>query len=136
MKGSVPLLFLSFLVLLIAIALACGASPPQRTLQSITLAPATADANGEPVQFTATGIYNTQPIQVTPQSATWGACYQNASTTDVSVTSNGLAQCASGAMGTFTVFAYDTVGQVCSGSVTACGGGGCYVTGTAQLTCP
>ena len=136
MKGAVPLFSLVSLVFLAIVTLTCGSSSQNHTLQSIAVNPATADANGKPVQFTATGIYNTPPVQVTPQAATWGACYQNASTTDVSVTSNGLAQCASGAAGTYTVFAYDVVGQVCPGPVTACGGGDCNVTGTARLTCP
>jgi len=134
MKSAVPLFSLGLLVLATAIALACAEN---RTLQSIAVSPATADANGNPVQFTATGTYNAPPVKVTPQPATWGACYQNASTTDVTVTSSGLAQCAAGASGAYIVFAYDFVGQVCPASTNACGGGGgCQVTGTAQLTCP
>ena len=137
MKSTVPLLSLSSLVLLAAIAVACGASSPQNhTLESITVNPATADANGNPVQFSATGIYDAAPIRVTPQPATWGACYQGVATTDVSVSSSGLAQCASGASGTYTVFAYDIVERGCPQWVNGCGGGGCNVTGTAQLTCP
>ena len=133
MRGSVPLLFLVLLVLATAIAIACGSS---HTLQSIAVNPATADANGEPVQFTATGYYNNPPSPITPQPATWGACYQNMPTNNVSVSSTGLAQCASGAAGTYTVFAYDLVGKACPQWVGPCGGSGCSVTGTAQLTCP
>ncbi len=69
---------------------------------------------------------------MTPQSAMWGACYQSAPTTDVSVTATGKAQCASGATGTFSVFAFN---QTNCDLVTACGGG-CTIVGTAQLTCP
>jgi hypothetical protein len=134
MKHPVPVLSLILLVLAIAIALACGASSPHR-LQSITLNPIMADAMGGPVQFTATGNYNLPPQQVTPQSATWSACFQGASTTAVSVTSEGLATCASGASGTYTIFAFVTS---CKGFVPGgdCGTGPCTVTGTAALRCP
>jgi hypothetical protein len=55
-------LSVSFLdVLAIAIMLACGSSPPPRSLRSVSLSPATADAEGSPVQFTATGYFNDQP---------------------------------------------------------------------------
>ena len=120
------------------LALSCGASSISgliRQPQSITLSPATADALDYPeghVQFTATGHYSTAPHTVTPQAATWGACYQNAPTTAVSVTTGGLAQCANGAAGTYTIFAFDMTN--CN-AITACGGG-CTVVGTAQLTCP
>ncbi len=133
---------LSLLTLVLAslFALSCGASSQgQDPLQSITLSPATADAqdypNGE-VQFTATGNYIDPSRTVTPLSAGWGTCYQNASTNEVSVTAGGLAKCASGAVGTYTVWANDppnpNVGCL---AMTACGGG-CFVAGTAQLTCP
>jgi len=117
----------------------CGSSTSISGLirqpQSINLSPATADAQNYPdgqVQFIATGHYNTAPYTVSPQSATWGACYQNATTTAVSVTNGGLAQCAHGASGTYTIFAF--VMTNCN-AITACGGG-CTVVGTAQLTCP
>jgi len=130
------------LVLLAAIALGCGnpsSDPPSmgRSIESITISPATADAENYPggqVQFTATGYYNSPPSPVTPLSATWGVCYQNAPTSEASVTSNGLAQCAAGSVGTYTVFAYDFPNPTCL-AITACGGG-CAVTGTAKLTCP
>ncbi len=120
-------------------ALSCGSSTSISGLirqpQSITLNPATADAQDYPgvqVQFTATGHYNTAPYTVTPQSATWGACYQNAPTMTVSATNGGLAQCANGASGTYTIIAFDTT--TCN-VISACGKG-CTVVGTAQLTCP
>jgi hypothetical protein len=120
------------------LALSCGASSISgliRQPQSVTLSPATADAldylDGQ-VQFTATGHYSTVPYTVTPQPATWGACDQNDPTTAVSVTMGGLAQCANGASGTYTIFAFDMTN--CN-AITACGGG-CTVVGTAQLTCP
>ncbi|MGA2235277.1 MAG: hypothetical protein ABSG23_07370 [Terriglobales bacterium] len=133
---------LSFLALILAasFALSCGASSHgQNPLQSITLSPATADAqnypNGE-VQFTATGHYINPSRSVTPLSAGWGTCYQDASTSEVSVTSGGVAKCATGAIGTYTVWANDppfpNVGCL---AITACGGG-CFIAGSAQLTCP
>jgi hypothetical protein len=132
----------SFLALILAasFALSCGArSQGQDPLQSITLSPATADAqdypNGE-VQFIATGYYINPPHKVTPLSAGWGTCYQDASTSEVSVTSGGVAKCAPGAVGTYTVWANDPpFSNVECLAITACGGG-CFVAGTAQLTCP
>ncbi|HKM47704.1 MAG TPA: hypothetical protein VJX69_08950 [Terriglobales bacterium] len=132
LRFMLPLLAL---VLAASFALSCGASshgPGQ--LQSITLSPATADA--QEAQFTATGLYVHPSYTVTPQSATWGACYQGAPTTDVSVTTGGMAQCASGATGTYTVFAYDVPNPSCESFSDACGGGGCTIVGAAQLTCP
>ncbi|MGA2980021.1 MAG: hypothetical protein ABSD76_10555 [Terriglobales bacterium] len=127
------------LVLGVSVALSCGANQEQSQLQSITLSPATADAQSYPngqVQFTATGSYGNPSRTVTPLPATWGACYQLATTSAVSVTREGLAQCAPGATGTYTIWANDPV-DIKSGcpAVTACGGG-CTVQGNAQLTCP
>lgn len=105
-----------------------------RCLASITLCPASADphtAGGE-VQFTATGNFTAPPWTVTPQPVTWGVCQNNNSTSAASVSSQGLAKCASGATGTYTVFAYDMTD--CN-ALTICGGG-CTIRGTAQLTCP
>jgi hypothetical protein len=124
------------LVLAASLALSCGASSnPNGQLQSITISPATGSAlapNGQ-VQFTATGHYSVPPYAVTPQSAVWGACYQSAPTTAVSVTSSGLAQCVALGDPTFeySVFAFD---QTNCNVLNACGGG-CAVVGTAQLTC-
>jgi hypothetical protein len=134
-----PLCF-SLLVLAAVLTLSCGTSTT-RSIQSVTISPASANAQNYPdgqVPFSATGYYNTMPSPVTPQTATWGACYQNAATTAVSVNSSGVAQCASGASGTYTVWAYVIQqGQgACPQYLTACGGGGCQVTATAQLTCP
>jgi hypothetical protein len=137
MEKLQPKLFVLTLILCASFTLYCGGT---RQLQSITLSPASADArnysNGQ-VQFTATGHYNMSPGAVTPQSAEWGTCYQNVPTQAVSVTSAGLAQCGSGAVGNYTVFASDLVssGSSCT-VVTACGGGCSIVQGTAQLTCP
>jgi len=129
---------LSVAVLAVAacLTLACGvSSPPQHMLTSITLSPTS--ANGQ-VQFVATGTYTTAPVTVTPLTATWGACYQFQPTTAVTVSSTGLAQCASGASGTFFVWANDPIdapGTYSCPAENACGGG-CVVQGNALLTCP
>ena len=122
----------SFLVLIVAASLAtsCVAGSSQGKLQSVSLIPPAADA--DEVQFTATGYYIHPASTLTPQPASWGACYQGAPTSQVSVTSAGKAQCATGATGTYTVYAF--VPTNCT-VITACGGG-CTVVGSAQLTCP
>ena len=135
-----------FLLLVLSlIALACG-SPAAPSgglgtgiLQSVSISPATADAQnyGGQVQFTATGYYTTPPYQVTPLKATWGTCYQENPTSEISVSSSGLAQCAAGAIGTYTVWAFAPSNEpACPALSGVCGTGGCQVTGTAQLTCP
>ena len=131
-------------VVAIAISLACGSSPPPRILQSVSLSPPTADAQGSPVQFTATGYFNDQPSSAKLLAANWGACYQNQRTTAVSVNTDGLAQCAAGAVGTYTVWAWaESAADSCGGNngevpANPCGGASveCQPTGTAQLTCP
>ena len=141
MRKSLVGLYVLALVGAAAFALSCGSgSDPNHMLQSITLSPATADAQDYPgglVQFTATGYYAVAPKTVTPLSACWGSCYNSASTTAITVSQSGVAQCASGAVGTFTVWANDPPGPTGVGcnAITACGGG-CMVSGTAQLTCP
>jgi hypothetical protein len=145
-----PQLFFFLVVLAAAITLACGSpmippvncgstsTGPNMTgqLESIILCPATVDAKSYPggqVQFVATGQYSTPPSPVTPiKPWIWGACSDNVPTTAVSVTSSGVASCLEGASGTYTVFA--SVGTECN-VIGPCGTG-CFVTGTAHLTCP
>src|SRR5580692_1231344 len=122
-KYGLSIFFLA--VLAVAITLACGSSPPPRALQSVSLSPPTADAQGSPVQFTATGYFNDQP------------------STAVSVSAAGVAQCAVGAVGTYTVWAWaESAASSCGGNngevpANPCGGAGqCQPTGTAQLMCP
>jgi len=138
MKRYAPQLFLFLLVLAAAMTLACGSSA-SRTLQSVTISPASADAQGGMVQFTATGIYDSPPSPVAPLAATWGTCDQAGNaTSEISVSASGVAQCASGAVGTYKIWAFDLVtsrGPECQVE-TACGGGCGHVVGTAQLTCP
>jgi hypothetical protein len=131
------------LVFPVLIALSCGtnsSSNTPRQLLSVTVSPTTANAANYPngqVPFTATGNYNSAPYTVTPLPGTWGVCYNNASTTAITVTGEGVAQCAEGAVGTYTVWADAPPfpdGANCL-AITACGGG-CFDAGTAQLTCP
>ena len=144
MKHHGPPVF--FLLGLSLITWACGSHTAfsgglgTGTLESVSISPANADAQnyGGQVQFTATGYYATPPFQVTPLQATWGTCYQENATSEISISNRGLAQCAAGAVGTFTVWAFapSNAQQACSNIQTACGTGDCQVTGTAQLTCP
>lgn len=132
--------FFFLLVLVAATMLACGSSP--RVLQSVAVSPATADAqsfSGGLVQFTSLGYYTTPPSPVEPLAATWGACYQGNLTTGVSVSASGVAHCAAGSVGTYTVWVSVPSNPdhgACPQIANACGGGGCMVAGTAQLTCP
>ncbi len=117
----------------------CGGSG-NRELQSLSISPATGSDNGSPVQFTATGHWSESPTAVTPQTATWGACTNaGVPTTDVTVSSAGLATCGSTAKGTYNVFAWDPqygyTGPIC-GAFTSCGTGCGRVAATVQLTCP
>jgi len=133
-------LFSSGLIALAAIVLSCG-SPSGHPLQSISLSPTAADAQDYPngqVPFVVTGYYPTPPMTVTPVAATWGACFQSAPTTQVSVSNTGIAQCGSEASGTYTVFANDPLPPgtySCPAEPAPCGGG-CVLSATAQLTCP
>jgi len=141
-KYGLSVFFLA--ILASAITLGCGSSP--RMLQSVSLSPRP-QMPGSAVQFTATGYFNDQPRTAKLVSANWGACYPNQinpypPTTAVSVSADGLAQCAAGAVGTYTVWAVAVRAGSCGGNngeipANPCGGAGkCQVTGTAQLTCP
>lgn len=137
MKRCEPQFFLFLLLLAAAMTWACGSSA-SHTLQSVTITPTSADAHGGLVQFTATGTYAAPPSPVTPLAATWGTCDESGNmTTEISVSASGLAQCASGAVGTYKVWAFDfnATGPTCNVE-SACGGGCGHVAGTAQLTCP
>lgn len=143
---------LSFTLLLIfaaAITLACGSpashispscsSAPTQTNsgmpQSVLLCPATADAKDYPdgeVQFLMIGSFATSPSPALVPGPMWGSCQNQAPTTGVTVNSKGLAHCASGASGTYTVWA--TGGPLTCLVISPCGA--CGPTATAQLTCP
>ena len=127
-----------FLGLAACITVACGSTP--RQIQSVTVSPASADAQNYPdgkVQFVATGQYNTAPMTVTPVQAYWGP--SSGLNRAVSIDENGVAQCAAGASGTYSVGAWVdlpvTVPIPCA--VGLYGEPICYtVLGTAKLTCP
>ena len=142
------------LLLAASLALACGSPSGPHLIQSLTLSPASADAQNYPagkVAFVPTGHYDTAPLTITPIQASWGAeseIMSNGSITygdangAVSVDVNGIAQCATGG---------------CIGNIRSCSVGntgsepegyvsvrqqyrlepGCNVVqGIAQLTCP
>jgi len=142
---------LVFLGLAACMLWACGSS--HRQIQSISLSPASADAQDYPngkVQFVATGHYDAAPTTVTPLQAGWGvASEQLVSGVEtfglangaLSVDTNGVAQCAAGASGTYAVGAW--VSLSVTGPPPSCPSGpfgqpyACSaVLGTAQLTCP
>jgi len=120
--------------------LVAGCGTGNRELQSLSIAPATATANGSAVQFTATGHWSQSPMTETPMPANWGACINgNTPTTDVMISATGLATCGKSAKGTYDVFAWDpqygATGAQCDAE-TACGLGCGRVSATVQLTCP
>ena len=122
------------------ITLACGGGA--RKIQSISMSPASADAQDYPngqVPFVATGYYNSAPMTVTPLQANWGAASGSVPANGaVTVDSNGVAQCNAGASGTYTIGAW--VNLPVNGTPPcpsfAFGAASCkYVLGTAKLTC-
>ena len=136
-------IFVSILSLALAacMTLACGSSSnsAQRTIQSITLSPASANAQDYPggaVQFVATGHYATQPYTVTPLQTQWGppAGFPGSG---VVVDSNGVAKCV--ASGTYSVGAWANLPahDEVPCAIGQFGQPVCYtVVGTAKLTCP
>jgi len=113
----------------------------QNQLQSMSVSPTAADAKNYPdeqVQFTATDYYENSRM-VTPQSANWVACQSGGPVTDVTVTASGVAQCGSGASGTFTIDAWNPVGKDtyhCPALSTCSAVPQCSIQAVAQLTCP
>lgn len=116
---------------------ACGAPAPPRELMSITITPVTGTGHGSPVQFVATGNYNSQPATVTPLTANWGV--QSSSQVTATVTQSGLATCKSGT-GTTVVEAWvelDLPTTSTCNVLDPIGNPACNeVWGTALLTCP
>ena len=148
MPGDRYFVSILFLGIAACMTLACGSST--RQIQSISVAPTSADAQSYPngkVPFVATGNYNASPMTVAPLQANWGAASQQLinglevlnPTTEVSIDAQGVAQCTAAASGTYVVGAW----------VPAPSKGVCNVEGgpfnettcpvlqaTAQLTCP
>ena len=117
----------------------CGSS---RQLQSVTISPASADAQNFPngqVSFTATGTFSKKPSpqKLTSKDVTWcggsssGVCVGNINP-GVTVDPNGLAQCLPGFTGTVTILA----GTESSSMMNPDGGSQLKIFGAAQLTCP
>lgn len=147
-----PICFLcvGLLVLLGFLAMGCGhtmlsGAIVNHQIVALTISPAMADAkdytDGE-VPFVATGTYQTPPITVSPLQANWVVVDQNGEqTTEVSITTNAVAQCGPAASGVYTVGAWVLLfpgppkaicnvvtpfGNPCGDSILA----------TALLTCP
>jgi len=134
------LISILFLALAACMTLACGSSSTQRTIQSITLSPASANAQdyaGGEVQFVATGHYASQPYTVTPlPQAQWGPP-AGVPGSGVVVDSNGVAKCV--ASGTYSVGAWANLPahDEVPCAIGQFGQPVCYtVVGTAKLTCP
>lgn len=131
-----PLLLLSVLLFAVLATPGCGSN---RQLQSIAVSPAVADAQDFPdgkVQFAAAGAFSRSPTPVSPLTVKWsiGPWFNVAQRTDVTVDSNGVAQCL-GFVGTVQVWATAAVNpdvppaQIDPFKTKT-------VLGTAQLTCP
>jgi hypothetical protein len=128
------------LVLIAALAMSgCGTS---RQLQSVTLNPASADAQSFPggqVPFVATGTFSKppSPSNLTSKDVQWcvgdsaGACVGNINP-GASVDQNGVAQCNPGFAGTATILA----GTQSNVMVNPDEGRQLKVFGSAELTCP
>ncbi len=114
--------------------LACGTAA-NRQLESISLTPSVVRGSGASVDFSATEHWTATPTNVPAASPHWGVCQNNQPTNAVVVSTSGVANCQKGAQGTYTVFAAEmpSPGPTCL-AITACGGG-CQVSGSAQLTC-
>jgi hypothetical protein len=117
----------------------CGSS---RQLQSVTISPASADAqnfSAGQVSFTATGTFskNPSPQKLTSKDVTWcaesstGMCVGNINP-GITVDPNGLAQCLPGFTGTVTILA----GAESSSMMNPDGGSQLKIFGGADLTCP
>ena len=129
----------SLLLIATMLSVSCGSS---RTLKSVTILPAAADARNFPngqVPFAAGGIFSQppSPVALTSKDVTWcvgdstGACggFINPGAT---VTPDGVAQCAGAFNGTVTIVAGH-------GTIAPASPDGPYhlkVYGSAQLTCP
>lgn len=131
----------SWAVLWTAVLLtACGggSNMSSRALKAITVSPATADGSTSSgsVKFTATAHWSSAPLTTTPFSANWVVCQNNTPSSDVTVSSSGLATCGKAAKGVYSVNAWNwPIGQGSCLAISACGGG-CTIEGSAQLTCP
>lgn len=104
-RSPTPIVLIGATTLIASVLLDCGGS--NHVLQSVSVTPSSATSQ---MQFTATGMYNTPPMSVDITSTTtWcvalstGVCDTEAQPGAQVVA--GLAQCQSGASGTFTILA-------------------------------
>jgi len=135
-------LYKSCMALMLLAVAGCGANSnmmdqmmnSNRVLQSMTVAPATADGqnfmNGQ-VAFTAMGTFSKPPSPamvnfMAPFSGGWSVSNQNIATID----QNGMAQCVHEAVGTVMVTAQASSNAAGPGAMSTA------VTATATLTCP
>jgi len=130
-----------FLVAVALQTLGCGSSMSNsnRVLQSMTISPASADAqnfaNGR-VQFMATGTFNKAPSpqQVTfqpPYAGGWSLMANGGASLPATISPTGLAECVPGASGAVTVQALASANAAMGTGAT-----GVAVRSTATLTCP
>ena len=128
------------LVLIVLTLTNCGGSSNgARMLLSVTVSPASADAQqsaGGQVQFTATGTYNLPPTTVTPlTNVVWTVnrpAFSGLATkaSDPGIDANGMAQCSATSQGTSTINA--TAAKDPSQPVSLSN----EVAGSAHLMCP
>jgi hypothetical protein len=133
--GRLRLLFPLLALTSLALALiSCGSSNTK--LQSISIAPATADAkdytNGQ-VQYTAAGTYD-DGTQVKPLTVLWSPGPPWVAPRPIQVNGNGIASCGTSPAGTYPVWAGAPISQ--GTQVSMMNQSTPMVTATAQLTCP
>jgi hypothetical protein len=133
---------LLLLLTLLVITLGCGSS---RSLQSVTVMPAVADAQNFPngqVSFTATGMFNKPPSpqKLTGQDVTWcvgltaGSCAGNIAV-GAAVDQNGVASCLANFPNNLAKTWIVMAGKSKS-SMNPDTGSQMTIFGSAQLTCP
>jgi hypothetical protein len=126
-------------LLLTLLLIGCGSS---RTLQSVSVMPAVANAQNGPVSFTATGTFSKPPSpqKLTSQDVTWcvglaaGACPGNIAV-GATVDQNGVASCVANAPSSLPKTWIVMAGKAKS-SMMPDEGSQMTIFGSAQLTCP
>jgi len=136
--------FVCLIALLLAVAVTISCGNGKQPLQSVTITPATADAqkySGGMVQFSAVGFYAGGESRQMPSSAlSWcaspgpGVCIGENVKPGVTIDQNGLAQCQPGSVGTWTINANSPP----TSQAAQPGGeiGASIIFGSATLTCP
>lgn len=124
-------------------AMSCGTKQAQNQgpqLQAISLSPTSADAKNYPdgqVPFIATGYYVNPTQTETPQPAIWVACQNSSPSSEVSISTSGVAQCGGSAAGEYSIDAWSWgSGHAACSAISVCNGTCSEVTASANLTCP